>query len=71
MMAGVVSAAPAPEGTRERRVARRTLLKSAREAYDAGLSPKRWRDREAASWALELVEERDVDAVIAIAWGGW
>lgn len=66
MMAGVVSAAPAPEGTRERQVARRTLLKSAREAFDAGLSPNRWRDREAAPWALELVEERDVDAVIAI-----
>lgn len=71
MMLGVVSAAPASEGSRERRAARAALLKSAREAYDAGVSPKRWRDREAAPWALELVEERDVDAVIAIAWGGW
>lgn len=71
MLAGVVSAQPAAEGSRERRAARHALLVSARRAYDAGLSSARWLEREAPLWAVELAGELDVAAVIAMAWRGW
>lgn len=58
-----------PEGSFALACARSELLDTAKRAARMGLDRSEWL-RDAPQWALDAVSERDVEAVVEMAWRG-